>query len=261
METTQSQSRRPVTVPRKPRRLAKELVDTLAEQIRGGHLRSGDKLPTESEIMLEHGVSRTVVREAISGLQSAGFVETKHGIGTFVLNLPNSLDFRIEAGSVPTVLDILAILELRISLESGAAALAAARRTPSQLIELRRLLDEFHARLDAGGDTVEPDFQFHLGIANATGNRYFPEVLTRFGMATIPRTRITVVQSPENRAAYLGILSREHENIYNAILRGDPESAAMFMRTHLSGSRDRFQKAQEALNQDLQGRTPADGDH
>jgi GntR family transcriptional regulator, transcriptional repressor for pyruvate dehydrogenase complex len=69
-------------------------VDALSEQIRAGILRPGDKLPTESAIMMEHGVSRTVVREALSGLQSAGFVETKHGIGTFVLELAIGLEFR-----------------------------------------------------------------------------------------------------------------------------------------------------------------------
>ena len=236
-----------LTVRRKPRRLAKELVDALSEQIRSHALNPGDKLPTESEIMQEHGVSRTVVREAISGLQSAGFVETKHGIGTFVLDPPARLDFRIEASNIPTVLNILAMLELRISLESGAAALAAARRTESQLAELRRLLDAFKERLEVGGDTVDPDFRFHLGIASATGNRYFPELLAHFGTTTIPRTRITMVQSPGGQAAYLGILCREHEQIYNAILRGDPEGASMLMRTHLMSSRDRFQRAQEAL--------------
>src|SRR5208283_4141657 len=113
-----------LTVRRKPRRLAQELVNALSEQIRSRVLHPGDKLPTEAEIMQEHGVSRTVVREAISGLQSAGFVETKHGIGTFVLDQANRLEFRIDASNIPTVLDILAMLELRISLESEAAALA-----------------------------------------------------------------------------------------------------------------------------------------
>jgi GntR family transcriptional repressor for pyruvate dehydrogenase complex len=254
MGSQQSIISTPLTVRRKPRRLAKELVDALAEQIRNGHLRSGDKLPTESEIMMEHGVSRTVVREAISGLQSAGFVETKHGIGTFVLDVATGLEFRIEASSILTVVDILAMLELRISLESEAAALAAARRTPEQLERLRGLLDEFQTRLADGGDTVEPDFGFHLAIAEATGNRYFPEVLARFGTRTIPRTRVSMVQSAGGTAAYLGVLSHEHEHIYDAILRGDPESASMFMRTHLSSSRARFRKAQEALDPDLRGR-------
>lgn len=234
-------------VRRKPRRLAKEVADALAIQIRNHVLRPGAKLPTESEIMLEHGVSRTVVREAISGLQAAGFVETRHGIGTFVLDSPTGFDFRVEPHSIPTVHDILAMLELRISLEPEAAARAAERRTAGQLAELRRVLDEFQEALRNGGDAAEPDFQFHLRVAEATGNRYFPEVLSRFGTTTIPRTRVSLLQSAGDQAAYLSSLSREHEQIYDAIMRGDPKGASKFMRTHLANSRDRFQRAEDAL--------------
>jgi DNA-binding FadR family transcriptional regulator len=197
--------------------------------------------------MLEHGVSRTVVREAISGLQASGLVETRHGIGTFVLDSQAPIDFRVEPASIPTVRDILAMLELRISLESEAAALAAARRTDSQLSGLRSILDAYQSALRSGGDTAEPDFQFHLRVSETTGNRYFPEVLARFGTATIPRTRVSLVQSAGDHAAYLAILSREHEQVFTAILHGDPSGAAQFMRTHLSNSRDRFQRAQDAL--------------
>jgi DNA-binding FadR family transcriptional regulator len=228
---------------RRPR-LAKELVDLLTEQIRSGKLRPGDKLPPESQIMKEHGVSRTVVREAISGLQAAGFVETKHGIGTFVLESPKPFEFRVAPQSIPNVRDILAMLELRIGLESEAAALAAARRTDAQLAELRRTLDEYQAALQSGADTAGPDFQFHLRVAEATGNRYFPDVLAGFGTTTIPRTRVSLMQSPGGQAAYLSILGREHEQIFSAILRADPEEASRFMRTHLANSRDRFQRAQ-----------------
>lgn len=236
-----------LTVRRRPRRLAKEVAEALCEQIRSGRLRPGDKLPTESAIVQQHGVSRTVVREAISGLQAAGFVDTRHGIGTFVLEPPPRIEFRVEPSSIPTVRDILAMLELRIALESEAGALAAARRTDVQLAELRRVLDAFQAALENGGDTAEPDFLFHLRVAEATGNRYFPEVLARFGTATIPRTRVSVLQPAGGQAAYLSILSREHEQIYGAILHGDPEAASQFMRTHLSNSRDRFQRAQDAI--------------
>ena len=232
------------TIRQRPRRLAKELVDALSEQIRSRSLKPGDKLPTESEIMREHGVSRTVVREAICGLQASGFVETRHGIGTFVLDAPGGFEFRLEPHSMPTVRDILAMLELRMSLEAEAAGLAAARRTEGQLAELRRVLDEYRAALENGGDTAEPDFQFHLRVAEATGNRYFPEVLARFGTTTIPRTRVSLMQSPGGQAVFLSTLGREHEQIYTAILRGDAGEAARCMRSHLSKSRDRFQKAQ-----------------
>ena len=246
MMSSMSPPQTPV-VRRKPRRLARDVADALTLQIRSHLLRPGAKLPTESEIMAEHGVSRTVVREAISGLQAAGFVETRHGIGTFVLDPPAGFDFRVEANSIPTVHDILAMLELRISLEPEAAARAAERRTPVQLEELRRVLDEFQAALHNGGDAAEPDFQFHLRVAEATGNRYFPEVLSRFGTTTIPRTRVSLLQSAGDQAAYLNSLSREHEQIYEAIKRGDAKGALKSMRTHLANSRDRFQRAEDAL--------------
>lgn len=63
---------------RTPRSLALELVTVLTERIRSGQFKRGDKLPTESQIMAEEGASRTVVREAISRLQAAGQVETRH---------------------------------------------------------------------------------------------------------------------------------------------------------------------------------------
>lgn len=97
-------------LPRKRRSLAQELVTVLSEQIRDGQLKRGDKLPTESAIMEAHGVSRTVVREAISRLQAAGQVETRHGIGTFVLDTPSPSGFRIDPATVVTLRDVLAIL-------------------------------------------------------------------------------------------------------------------------------------------------------
>ncbi|MBO5393722.1 MAG: winged helix-turn-helix transcriptional regulator, partial [Pseudomonas sp.] len=65
--------------------LAHDIVAELTQRILLGQLAPGEKLPSESTIVREHGVSRTVVREAISKLQAAGLVETRHGIGTFVL--------------------------------------------------------------------------------------------------------------------------------------------------------------------------------
>ncbi len=230
---------------KKRRGLAKELVDALADRIRKRQIRPGDKLPTEFDLIREYGVSRTVVREAISGLQSAGLVETRHGIGTFVLEPPLTPQFRVNRSSIPTVREVLAMLELRISLESEAAALAAERRTEEQLKSLRQKLDEFKAAMHAGDNAAEPDFKFHLTVAEAAANHYFSEVLAQFGTSTIPRTRINVLQSTRDQSAYLQTLGREHERIYEAIAKGDPKAASKFMRAHLTASRDRFRKAQE----------------
>ena len=62
----------------RPRSLTHGVVDALAGRIRDGSLASGEKLPTEAAIMEEFGVSRTVIREAMSRLQAAGLVATRH---------------------------------------------------------------------------------------------------------------------------------------------------------------------------------------
>jgi len=234
---------------RRGRGLAHALVDDLGEKIRNQQLRPGDKLPTESAIMQVYGVSRTVVREALSKLQAAGLVETHHGVGTFVLQPSQSRTagmFRLEGSDIATTVDVLAVLELRISLETETAGLAALRRTDEQLKGLREALDEFEANVAAGGDTVKPDLRFHLLIAQATGNPYFADIMGHLGASLIPRTRVRAIRNHDRRGEYLVHVNREHEEIFAAIARRDPDSARAAMRIHLTNSRERLRLAQEA---------------
>jgi DNA-binding FadR family transcriptional regulator len=229
------------------RGLAHGLVEELGRKIRDEALRPGDRLPTEAEIVQTYGVSRTVVREAISKLQASGLVETRHGIGTFVLAPPKGPGmFRLDAADVATSVDVLAVLELRISLESEAAGLAAARRSDAQLAVMRNALDSFERSIAVAGDGVGADFRFHLQIAEATGNPYFADIMNHLGTALIPRTRIAALRNQDRRAEYLTRVNREHEEIYAAIARRDPESARAAMRVHLTNSRERLRAAQQA---------------
>ncbi|SPA33887.1 putative TRANSCRIPTIONAL REGULATOR, GntR family [Cupriavidus taiwanensis] len=233
----------PTPLRRRGRTLAEEVVQALGEEIRQGQLKPGDKLPTESEIMATMGVSRTVVREALSRLQASGLVETRHGIGTFVLERPAEAPspFRIGPDTLGTAMDVMAMLEFRVSVEAEAAGLAAARRTEAQLAAMRQALDELKHGAGEGNDAVESDFAFHLAIARATGNRYFTDIMGHLGTMVIPRSRLQV-STPE-RAQYLERVSIEHENIYDAIERRDPDAAKAAMRMHLTNSRERLRKA------------------
>lgn len=232
---------------RRSRNLTKNVVSALSERIRGGEFHVGEKLPTESELMESFGVSRTVIREAISKLQAAGLVETRHGIGTFLLDPQNEKNLRIETANILTMLDVMAILELRISLETEAAGLASLRRTDAHLLQMRSILDDFsnHIRKKTGNAIVS-DVAFHLLVATATGNRYFHDILKQLGRAIIPRTRInSAALAEDDQTAYLNRVNREHEDIYNAIARKDPDAARAAMRTHLANSRERLRRAQE----------------
>ncbi|KIG03044.1 MULTISPECIES: FadR/GntR family transcriptional regulator [Caballeronia] len=233
---------------RRSRNLTEEVVAELSERIRSGALQPGDKLPTESEIMAQLGVSRTVVRESISRLQAARLVQTRHGIGTFVLEASDQDRFQIDAAGDLTVRDVMAILELRISLEAEAAGLAAMRRTDDNLAHMRRALDEFERHIAEGtGNAVAADVAFHLELAKATGNRYFHSILSQLGNTIIPRTRVNSAALAHNDpGSYLDRVNREHEDIYDAIERRDAEAARAAMRMHLSNSRERLRRAQEA---------------
>jgi DNA-binding FadR family transcriptional regulator len=237
-----------VAARKKPRNLAQGLVEELGNRIRQSQLKPGDKLPTESAIMEQFGVSRTVVREAISQLQAGGMVETRHGIGTFVLDRAPQASLAIGADSIITVRDVLAILELRISMETEAAWLAASRRSADQVAQMGEALGDMQRALAQGRTSVEADVRFHQLIAQATGNHYFVDLLGQLGNAIIPRARVnTPGLDRETAADYLDRVNREHEDIYKAILRQDPEAARAAMRTHLSNSRERLREAQQRL--------------
>lgn len=232
---------------RKHRSLAQGVVEQISAVIRQGMLKPGDKLPTESSLMSQHGVSRTVVREAISHLQAAGLVQTRHGIGTFVLERPQA-GLGLEAENMLTLRDVLSILELRIGVETETAGLAASRRTGEQVAELAAALREMQQAMAEGRSAVEADKRFHLLIAQGTGNRYFVDILEQLGNAIIPRARLNTPGLEHDKPAdFLERVSREHDDIFRAIERRDPEAARAAMRMHLSNSRERLVQAQRRL--------------
>ena len=230
---------------RRPRGLVPEIVAQLQQDMRDGRLVPGDKLPTESALMERFEVSRTVVREAISRLQASGAVETRHGIGTFVVEAPEAGTFRIAAEDFATVADVISVLELRISLETEAAGLAAQRRSPLNLQAMQEALDNFEASIREDSDAVPSDFQFHMEVARATGNRHFEDLMTYLGTMIIPRTRIKTAQhASEGRLAYLQRVHAEHQSIFVAIRDQQSDLARAAMRTHLSNSRERLRRSQ-----------------
>ena len=230
---------------RRPRSLALELVSSLSERIRDGRLPVGAKMPTEAAIMAEFEVSRTVVREALSKLQASGLVETRHGIGTFVLGLGDDAGFKISREQYATLQDVVAVLELRIGLETEAAALAAQRRTEANLMAMRKALDALAYSLEHGNDAVAADFQFHQEIARATQNDHFADLMTTLGSRIIPRARLEPAQAmTDERREYLRRVNGEHESIFDAIAGQDAEGARAAMRTHLANSRERRRRSQ-----------------
>lgn len=231
------------------------VVDSVQARILSGELKPGDRIPPEPLLMREFNVSRTVVREAMSSLQASGFVKTRHGIGTFVLERSAGPSLLSAPPPELHVKQTLAMLELRISLESEAAHLAALRRTDVHLSVMREALQDYQSHRLAGNSTVEDDYRFHAEIAAATDNQYFLEVLGNLGNATLrSHSHEGGEQARGNGQGgqfgeALPILSdgketaqREHEAIYDAIARQDTAAAKAAMFMHLSNSRERLRR-------------------
>lgn len=213
--------------PDKRLNLAQQLVHDLSQQILSGALPAGSKLPTEEAVTKARGVSRTVVREAMSRLQAEGLVETRRGIGTFVVDAIPAGDFQSASPGMSAAYNAVAIIELRLCLEVEAAAIAAQRATREQLAALRTALDE---STDTQAPCLRSDFEFHLQIALCTGNSFFIDTMTHLGHTLQAAAQQALAEgSAEQRA----LEAREREQVYAAIAHRDVGAARAAMRLHL----------------------------
>lgn len=223
--------------------LASRLGDVLRQSIMAGHYPPGTKLPSEAQLGEQHGVSRTVVREAIAALRADRLVEARQGAGVFVLEPPvasSPAPMSIENIDYARVSSVIEFLELRTAVEVEAAGLAALRRSPAQEEVIFERHYAVQACLDANKPTSEADFALHLAIAEATNNSRFRDFLSLIGKNIIPRAALRNEESEADQAAYIKLLNEEHNAIISAISAGDEEAARDAMRRHLRGSQSRY---------------------
>jgi DNA-binding FadR family transcriptional regulator len=219
--------------------LAQRVVAGLKDKILAGDLPPGHKVPSEAELIEEYGVSRTVIREAVTRLRAEGLVETFQGRGSFVLAMPEPTSFTVESAAIRTHHDVLDMLDFRLGIESEAAGLAAARVNTAGAEAIRAALDAFVAA--APEDQVEADFLFHRAVAAASANRFYLDLLDSLGpmMIMLARTRLGDAYSLTD-ASHVERVRREHDDVAAAVIAGDPDTARAAMRVHLGNTRRRL---------------------
>ena len=228
-----------------PVRLADRVAAILSEEIESGRLAEGDKLPTEVELVKQLGVSRTVIREAVSRLRNAGLVEPRQGRGVFVLpRRTRPLDLEAEASD--TKGKVLQIVEVRRAMEGEAASLAATRATPDDLARMRQCLAAIDEAVAAGGDGVDEDLAFHQSIAESTGNAVMVSTVRYLG--EVLRSGIRVTRANEaRRNDFIEAVRVEHHAILAAIESGDAQAAGTAVRRHMKHAASRLQDADEGF--------------
>ncbi|MEP2717101.1 FadR/GntR family transcriptional regulator [Pseudophaeobacter sp.] len=227
--------------------LTQFLAGQLKQRILSGDLKPGNKLPTEQQLAQEFEVSRTVVREAISGLKQSGLLTSRQGSGVFVLEPSQTGETLTFLSNNPrTIASVIESLELRTAVEIGAAELAAQRCSPAQEARIFECYSAFKARVEAREPSEKEDYAFHLAVAEASNNKKFVEFLTLLGRDTIPRSELrkkaNLRSDPELELRIL----KEHRDILDAIAGQDSTEAGQAMRRHLEQGADRYRSLARA---------------
>ena len=219
--------------------LVSRISTDLRRDIEAGKFAPGSRLPSENELTREYSVSRAVVREAIAILRAGGLVEARKGAGVFALEVNTKAQpfHNLDPDRVSSVIELL---EIRTVFEVESAALAASRRSATQIEAILEAHNHVRECLLQGAPTRDADFALHLAIADATQNRRFVEFLQLIRTGIIPRGELQGAAPGARPKDYNLNLQEEHGRIVDAIIEGDAESAREHMRTHLRGSLERY---------------------
>lgn len=197
------------------------LVEEMTRKILGGEWPPGTALPSLRQFAASAGVSMLTVREAVRTLQARGWVETRQGIGTFVLE-PEAGGFVPWQLGASDVAEYRELVEAREAIEATVIALAARRRTAAELAVLTDLADRMAAARTDRDRFLEADAEFHVALAEAAHNR----ILLRSMLAIrLPLRRLMADRLLQELAEH-GDLARsweDHRAIAEAVRAGDPE--------------------------------------
>lgn len=208
------------------------VASELLNYFTSGGLTIGSRLPSERKLAEMLGTGRSAVREALAALEILGIVEVRPGSGTYLRSsaselLPRTLSWGLMVGSQ----EVADLLEIRTSMETLAARLAAEHASSEDLHRIRQHLDEMtaHADLQDPQAFVEADAHFHQGIAAASQNTALAVVL----QSVRALLRVWVdrsVHSPDHACR----ARDEHAAVLDAITARDSEAAAEAMAAHMT---------------------------
>ncbi len=205
------------------------IADRLEEMILSDKIRVDEKLPSEQTLAINFGVSRPVIREALMLLKARGLVEQKNGEGAFVSqpshdNMNDTVRRIIQISDI----DIQALCEVRVALETLSATLASENVKKEDLAALRDINRRMAECRDNYSLRARLDVQFHVKIAEAGGNRLLIFFVSSLAsqLAEMIEKNLTLEGAAEDGERY-------HERITDAISVQDAEIASGLMRNHI----------------------------
>lgn len=223
------------------------IADQIRHEIALGKLVPGSRLPTELKLSDMFGVSRSVVREAIAQLRNEGLVESKQGVGAFVIDPDKRRLIQIGADALSRPDHFRSLFQLRVPLEIEAAGLAALHHDAEQL----RQMDQAQLRMEGcpywNDEWIEADLTFHTILAKATGNEYFSTFLGFIG-AHLSQS-ISAGRTESKLEQIVEVTIAEHAAIRDAVAARDAQGARAAMGHHIANAASRLNLKLEGVNQ------------
>ena len=223
----------PIVVPKASDILAAQLRDMIVQ----GELSPGSLLPSERDLVVESGLSRSSVRDALRILESEGFITTKVGrSGGSMVTLPGrdvvarSVELFVRTHGIR--LDSL--LECRVAIEPTLARLAARNRTDAELARMTELHQQFENSVDDVKEYKRINLEWHLSVARSSGNEPLIALMEAITMPIRDAMDYQHVTTPEMRAGAV----RAHTVILEAIRKQDEQTATRRMERHVTAYRD-----------------------
>jgi DNA-binding FadR family transcriptional regulator len=200
-------------------KLAEKIIRQIRQDISAGNFKAGEKIPAEPELMKQYNVGRSTIREAIKTLAVAGVLTVQQGAGTFVnthVN-PETIDERLRRANFEEINAVRALLEDEI------VALAAQRRSESQVAEIEQCLTARKQAIlsEQRQACIEADIAFHLAIARASGNSVLADLYQSFTIII----RDFFSRRETQGISHFAISHYLHEALFKAIRGGDANQA------------------------------------
>ncbi|WP_198382501.1 FadR/GntR family transcriptional regulator [Roseomonas sp. KE2513] len=222
--------------PQLPSRVASLVAEAIAE----GRWKLGERLPTERALADTYGVSRNVVREAISRLRADGLVQSRQGVGAFVARTQGTGVLRFDAELLSDRTTFANVFELRAMLEIQTAGLAAERRSDADLAVIAHAYERMVQESEGKAGGVDADLDFHRAVARATGNAQIAAVVSFLS----DQIRETILATRARPDSFVGriieVTLAEHAAIHDAILSGSAIAAKDAMAVHIRNAAQRI---------------------
>ncbi|MCP4308573.1 MAG: FadR family transcriptional regulator [bacterium] len=223
-------------------RLEDRVYAGLLDAVRLGRYSLGQRLPSENELAAEFGVSRPVIRIALSRLREDGLIISRRGAGSFVSS--GSASEGTGYGPLESIDDIACYFRFRKTIEAEIVARAAECIDSKSLGELREIVEDTDRLIDNGEATIDADIRFHAKIAELSDSRFLIETLQMLR----PQWKFIgkFVRSLGRTGYRIGKrdMSAEHGAILDALQAGDVAAARDAMFIHIEGSERRVFKGE-----------------